>query len=673
MKTRQEELIKNEIKTLKEKIQQHSIEYYDEDQPQISDAEYDGLVTTLRALELKYPEYATEDSPTNRVGGKPSKRFNQVIHKVPMLSLDNGFNFSELLDFNRRVVENLMDKQGIEYVVEPKIDGLSVVLEYESGNFIRGATRGNGIVGEDITENLKTIKTIPKSIDYKGLLQVRGEVFMDKKGFETLNEVQLAENKPAFANPRNAAAGSLRQLDASITETRPLDIFIFNIQYSEMDGIDNHFQGLDFLEKTGFKVAPHFLAPSIEVAISICKEWEVKRKNLPYDIDGMVIKVSDFKDRVKLGEKTKSPRWAIAYKFKAEEVETTLTNIEIAVGRSGAITPRAVFQPVHIAGSLVTYATLHNLDNIYEKDIRIGDQVVVRKAGDVIPEVVRSLPEKRVTDLPIFETPSVCPSCESVLVKKEGEVAIKCENPQCPAKNLRGMIHFVSKNAMDIEGLGASIIEKLSDEGLISNVGDIYDLTEDKLSPLEKMGEKSATNIIEAIERSKQNSLENLLFGLGIPHVGSRASKLLSKHYKTMEGLMAAEASDLIGIPEIGPKMAKSLVDYFAIDVNRKLIEHFKEKGVNMTFSSEVVQDVKGTFFRDKNVVLTGTLENFSRKEAKQAIEALGGRVTGTVTSKTHYVLAGENPGSKKDKALQLNIEILDENRFSEILTNEKI
>ncbi|MCG8484543.1 MAG: NAD-dependent DNA ligase LigA [Clostridia bacterium] len=655
--------VKSRIDALVEELNEHNYRYNVLDNPVISDFEFDKKLEDLNKLEEENPQYKRQDSPTQRVGAEPLKSFSQVTHRIPMLSLDNSYSKEEIVDFDKRIKKMVGD--DVEYVVEPKIDGLSVVLQYENGMFTKGATRGNGIVGEDITLNLKTIKTIPLLIPEKSPLDIRGEVYIPKKRFIELNKMQEQMGGVIFANPRNAAAGSLRQLDSKITATRPLNIFIFNIQYSENTSFQSHSQGFKYLKEQGFKTADHQICSSVQDIVSACEHWEEKRGELSYDIDGLVVKVNNLEQRKLLGEKAKSPRWAIAYKFKAEEAETTVKDIMVQVGRTGAVTPRAVLEPVRVAGSLVSYATLHNEDFVQEKDIKIGDHVVIHKAGDVIPEIVRVIKDKRTGNEVQFQMPAECPSCGRETVRIEDEAVLRCINKECPAQNLRGLIHFVSRDAMNIDGLGGALIEKLVDEGLVQDIADLYYLKEEQLSPLEGMGDKSAQNLISAISESKDNDLSRLIFGLGIKLVGSKAAKLLANRFKTMDDFINAAYDEMIAIDEIGEKMTLSVLEFVKEERNLQLIEKLKEAGVNMTSVEKEV--VAKEAFEGKTFVLTGTLQNYSRNEAKEIIENLGGKVSSSVSKKTDYVLAGEEAGSKLEKAMKLGVEVISEEDFEKM------
>jgi DNA ligase (NAD+) len=657
------------VQELHVQLNQLNYEYHVLDQPTVSDAEYDQLLRELINLEETFPQLKSPDSPTQRVGGAVLDMFEKVQHQSPMLSLGNAFGEQDLLDFDRRVRQAVGDH--ISYVCELKIDGLAVSLRYENGLFIRGATRGDGTIGEDITSNLRTIKSIPLRLKEPVSIEVRGEVFMPRKSFEALNLLKTERGEELAANPRNAAAGSLRQLDPRIAASRNLDIFLYNIADVGETGVVSHSAGLDLLEGLGFKTnKERRTCASIEEVISYVKEWTEQRPNLPYDIDGIVIKVDSLAQQEELGTTAKSPRWAIAYKFPAEEVVTTLKAIELSVGRTGVITPTAILEPVRVAGTTVQRASLHNEDLIREKDIKIGDQVVVKKAGDIIPEVVNVLVESRTGAEEEFHMPTHCPECASELVRLEDEVALRCINPKCPAQIREGLIHFVSRTAMNIDGLGEKVISQLFAEKLIEDVADIYKLTFDQLIQLERMGEKSVNNLIEAIEASKANSLEKLLFGLGIRHVGAKAAKTLAQEFETIDRLAAATAEELTAINEIGEKMAESVVAYFELEEVKELMEELKAAGVNTTYlgPKKVAVENIDHFFAGKTIVLTGKLELLSRNDAKEQIEAFGGKVAGSVSKKTNLVIAGEDAGSKLTKAEQLGIEVWNEERLVEEL-----
>ncbi|MGG1678987.1 NAD-dependent DNA ligase LigA [Neobacillus sp. NRS-1170] len=652
----------NELRTL---LNQYGYEYYVLDEPTVPDSEYDRLMQELQELEEKFPQYKTPDSPTVRVGGAVLDVFEKVEHRTPMLSLGNAFNEQDLRDFDRRIRQAVGD--DFSYVCELKIDGLAVSLRYEEGLFVQGATRGDGTIGEDITSNLKTIKSIPLRLRENVSLEVRGEAYMPKRSFEALNKVREERGEELFANPRNAAAGSLRQLDPKIAASRKLDVFLYGIGNTGESGVVSHSEGLDYLDHLGFKTnKERRKCLVIDDVIDFVNSWVEKRPGLPYEIDGIVIKVDSLEQQGALGTTAKSPRWAIAYKFPAEEVVTMLLDIELSVGRTGVVTPTAILEPVKVAGTTVQRASLHNEDLIREKDIKIGDKVVVKKAGDIIPEVVNVLADQRTGEERDFQMPTHCPECESDLVRLEGEVALRCINPKCPAQIREGLIHFVSRDAMNIDGLGEKVISQLFAEKLISDVADIYKLTRDQLLALERMGEKSVSNLLKAIEASKSNSLEKLLFGLGIRHVGAKAAKTLAISFGTMNVLASATKDELIAINEIGDKMADSIVAFFEQEEAGELIQGLITAGVNMEYkgAKPVSAEESDSIFAGKTVVLTGKLEQLSRNEAKEKIEALGGNVAGSVSKKTHLVIAGEDAGSKLAKAQELGIEVWDEEKL---------
>ncbi|MCM3020986.1 NAD-dependent DNA ligase LigA [Priestia megaterium] len=659
------ETAKSRVQELRDLLNQYGYEYYVLDQPSVPDAEYDKLMNELIEIEESFPELKTADSPTQRIGGQVLDAFEKVQHQTSMLSLGNAFNEEDLRDFDRRVRQAVGDE--FSYVCELKIDGLAVSLRYEDGYLVLGATRGDGTTGENITENLKTIRSIPLRIKEPLSMEVRGEAFMPRKSFEALNEAKMERDEVPFANPRNAAAGSLRQLDPKIAAKRNLDIFVYAMTDTGELEIDSHSESLNLLDELGFKTnRERQTCETIDDVIAYIESWQTQRPELSYDIDGIVVKVDSFDQQADLGTTAKSPRWAIAYKFPAEEVVTKLVNIELTVGRTGVITPTAILEPVQVAGTTVQRASLHNEDLIREKDIRIGDYVVVKKAGDIIPEVVNVIEEKRTGEEQEFTMPTHCPECESELVRLEGEVALRCINPSCPAQIREGLIHFVSRNAMNIDGLGEKVISQLFREQLIKDVADIYTLTKQQLIELERMGEKSADNLIAAIEASKENSLERLLFGLGIRHVGAKAAKTLAQHFETIDKLTKATYDELVAINEIGAKMADAIVAYFTQEEVQELIHELKEYGVNLTYKGPKLVSVENvdSVFAGKTVVLTGKLEQLSRNEAKAQIEALGGKVTGSVSKKTDLVVAGEEAGSKLTKANELEIEVWDEARL---------
>lgn len=660
--------VQERIKKLTEQLVRYNKNYYEEDAPVISDREYDEMLNELKRLEDSYPALKMKNSPTEHVGGKVSGKFEKVNHRVPVISLDNSYDQNELLSFDNRVKKRAASSGDMKYVLEPKIDGLSVVLQYNDGILVRGATRGDGITGEDITDNLRTIKSIPETIEFKGELDVRGEVYIGKKDFLKLNRRQEIEGGQIFANPRNAAAGSLRQIDASLVRERPLSIFIFNLQYISGMSFSYHHETLEFLGNQGFTCADSRECRNMDEVMKLCTYWEEERKNLDYDIDGLVVKVDSLELRERLGLKEKSPRWAIAYKFKAEEQETEVLDIEVQVGRTGAVTPRARFKPVKIAGSTVSFATLHNQDYVKEKDIRVGDTVLVHKAGEVIPEVVKVLKDRRKHELPMFEMPEVCPSCETQLVRLEGEAVLRCPNhEECPAQNLRGLIHFVSKGAMDIDGLGESLVEKFSDLGMISYPSDIYQLGEEEISVLEGMGEKSAKSLTDAIEESKSRGLDRVIFSLGIPLVGAKAAKLLADKFGSMSSLEKAEFGDIADIYGIGNKIAEKVTVFFKSENNLREIARLEAAGVKMNYEKKT-SGLGEMIFAGKTFVLTGTLEKYTRDKASEIIEENGGKTSSSVSRKTDYVLAGKEAGSKLKKAESLGVVIISESEFEDML-----
>ena len=658
---------KQRIDELKEILNEANRSYYILDAPEISDFEYDKLIRELIVLEEEYPEYKTQDSPSQRVGGGVLEGFEQVTHAVQMQSLTDVFDKEELFDFDNRTKSSL-GLDTVEYVTELKIDGLSVSLEYRDGMFFRGSTRGDGNIGEDITNNLRTIKSIPlKLTEQIPYLEVRGEVFMPKPAFLRLNELREVAEEPLFANPRNAAAGSLRQLDSSVTAQRSLDIFIFNVQAVEGMEFVTHSESLDYMRKLGFKVIPdRRIQHGIDEVYDEIMRLGEMRGNLDFEIDGAVVKVNSLEERLLLGSNSKTPKWATAYKYPPERQETELIDIVLQVGRTGAVTPNAVFKPVRVAGSLVSRATLHNIDFIHSKDIRIGDHIIIQKAGDVIPEVVEVIKDKRKPDAAKYEMPDDCPVCGEPLERIDDEAATRCTNSNCPAQQLRSIIHFASKGAMEIDGLGPAIVEKLIDEGLVKTCADLYELKKDDIVSLEGFAEKSASNLIESIENSKSRGLDRLLFALGIRLIGSRAANLIAERFGTIESVAEANAEQIAEIPDIGEKMAGSVEHYFSESASIELIEHLRKCGVDMTY--EAVE--KGGIFSGKTFVITGTLPGMKRSEAKKLIEDNGGKVSSSVSKKTDYLLAGDEAGSKLDKANKLGINVISEEDLEKMLDN---
>ena len=661
-------MVEKRIDELIKIINEADYNYHTLDNPTITDQEYDKYLRELFDLEEEHPELVRSDSPTQHAGGKIIDGFEKVEHKIPMMSLSDVFSESEVIAFDERI-----KKEGIhpQYMCELKIDGLSVSLLYEKGVLVRAATRGDGVIGEDITHNAKTIKTIPLKLNEEVDIEVRGEIFMNKKTLLEINEERKKNNEPLLQNCRNAAAGSIRQLDSSVAAKRKLDTFIYHLPNPEDFGISTHEAAIAYMKKLGFKTNPNNrLVNDITDVLTFIEEMKEKRPSLPYDIDGIVIKVNNLADQQKLGFTAKYPKWATAYKFPAEEVLTKLTDIIFTVGRTGQITPNAVLEPVIVAGSTVKRATLHNEDYVIAKDLKIGDIVSIRKAGDVIPEVVEAKKERRKGLEKNFKMIENCPMCGEKLVKKEGQVDYFCFNKNCPARKIESLIHFASRDAMNIDGLGDRIIEDFFNFGFIEKVSDIYKLENHRkdLITLEGYGNKSVANLLDAIDTSKHNSLEKLVFGLGIPHVGAKTAKILASNFKTMENLEKATIEDLVKIPDIGEIIAKSVVTYFATEENIDELERLKKQGINMTYLGKAQQE--NSNFKDKSFVLTGSLEKYSRDEAKEIIESFGGKTVDSVSKKTSVVIVGENPGSKYDKAKQLGIEIWTENDFLEKIDN---
>lgn len=642
--------------------------YYDLDAPKVPDSEYDEKMQELLAIEAKYPDLIMPDSPTQRVGGKALEVFSKVVHRHPMLSLANAFSEADLRDFDRRVKEAAGE---VLYVCELKIDGLAVSLQYEDGRFVQGATRGDGTVGEDITANIKTIRSVPIQLKESLTIEVRGEAYMPKQSFAKLNADRDEAGEVPFANPRNAAAGSLRQLDPQIAASRNLATFIYAVGGdAEVYGLDSHSEALDKMAAIGLTTnTERKRCTTIEEVLEYVAYWTENRQSLDYEIDGIVIKVDNFESQEQLGYTAKSPRWAIAYKFPAEEVRTKLLDIELSVGRTGVVTPTAILEPVLVAGTTVGRASLHNEDLITEKDIRIGDTVVLRKAGDIIPEIVMAVTDERTGDEQPFHMPETCPVCSAELLRIEGEVALRCVNPKCPAQMKEALIHFVSRKAMNIEGIGEKLVEQLYRAALVQDVSDLYILTKEQLCSLERIGEKSATNILTAIEQSKENSLEKLLFGLGIRHVGEKVASILAQEFRTLDALEKAEKEQLITIFEIGEIVADAVTAYFDTEEVHDVMNKLRSYGVNTTYKGVTREELPTTGpFVGKTIVLTGKLTGLTRGEAKEKIEALGGTVSGSVSKKTDLVIAGEDAGSKLAKARELKIEIWDEQAMLEAL-----
>ncbi len=657
-----------EMEELRRLLHYHSHRYYVLDAPEIADAEFDRLYQRLVKLEQAYPDLITADSPTQRVGGTPAEGFERVAHSVPMLSLANAFSAEDLLAFDTRVKSGL-DGEPLEYVVELKIDGLAINLVYEAGRLLRAATRGDGTEGEDVTTNVRTIKAVPLVLNGQvpPVMEVRGEAYMPRPAFDRLNEERLQAGEALLANPRNAAAGSLRQLDPKVTAARTLDIFVYGMGAREELTVGTHEQTLRFLQELGFKVNPHFkVFKTIEEVIDHCESWAEKRVDLPYDIDGLVIKVNSLANQRQLGSTVKVPRWAIAFKFPAEQATTIVEDIVVRVGRTGVLTPTAVLRPVRLAGSTVSRATLHNEDYIREKDIKIGDTVIIHKAGEIIPEVISVVFSRRTGEEQSFTIPEICPECGSLVLRIPGESAHKCINSACPAQLREGIIHFVSRDAMNIDGLGQAVVTSLVDAGLIADAADLYTLTAEQVVKLERMGPKSAQNLINAIAVSKQAGLSRLLFGLGIRFVGAKAAATLARHFGDIDFLRQAAEEDLTALDEIGPRIAESVVEYFARPETEQLLTKLAAAGVKLT--EEKRRTTEGLPLSGKTFVLTGTLPTLTRSDAAALIESKGGKVASSVSKKTDYVVAGEEAGSKLDKAQQLGITVLNEQELQHLL-----
>ncbi|HBK5609821.1 TPA: NAD-dependent DNA ligase LigA [Enterococcus faecium] len=658
---------------LRTRLNQWSREYYVEDKPTVEDYVYDKEYAELVAIEEQYPDLITSDSPTQRVGGKVLEGFEKVTHDIPLYSLNDVFSKEELIAFDQRVQKAV--GRVVDYCCELKIDGLSVSLRYEDGNFVRGATRGDGTVGENITENLKTVRSVPIKLKEPMNIEVRGECFMPKRSFVQLNQDREAEGKDIFANPRNAAAGSLRQLDSKITAKRNLDTFLYTVADFGPMQAKTQYDALEELEKIGFHTnREKRLCHSIDEVWSYIEEYHDKRVDLPYEIDGIVIKVNEFSLQDQLGFTIKAPRWAAAYKFPPEEVETLIENIEWTVGRTGVVTPTAIMTPVRVAGTTVSRASLHNGDYIKLKDIRLKDTVLIYKAGDIIPEVSQVVLDKRPKDSEEYQLPTHCPVCGSELVHLDEEVALRCINPKCPAQMKEGLNHFVSRNAMNIDGLGPRVLEQMYDKKLVADVADLYKLTEEELLTLDKIKEKSANNILTAIDNSKDNSVERLIFGLGIRHVGAKAAKILAEHFGDLETLSKSDYESIIALDTIGDIIVDSVVTYFSNEEVHELMNELKQAGVNFEYKglrNAQLQEVESPF-KEKTVVLTGKLTRFTREEAKETIENLGGKVTGSVSKKTDIVVAGEDAGSKLTKAQELGIEVWTEDQMADALAKSR-
>lgn len=657
--------VKKRVEKLHDLLNQYSYEYYVQDNPSVPDSEYDKLLHELIEIEEKYPEFKSTDSPTVRVGGEAQSSFEKVNHDTPMLSLGNAFNEEDLRKFDQRIRDSIGQ---VEYMCELKIDGLAVSLKYENGRFVQGLTRGDGTTGEDITENLRTIHAIPLKIKESLNFEVRGEAYMPRRSFIHLNNEKEENGEQPFANPRNAAAGSLRQLDSKLAAKRKLSVFLYSVNDLTEFNATTQSEALEELDQLGFKTNQERERVSdIEGVLNYIEKWTSKRESLSYDIDGIVIKVNDLSQQEEMGYTQKSPRWAIAYKFPAEEVITKLLDIELSIGRTGVVTPTAILEPVKVAGTTVSRASLHNEDLIHERDIRIGDSVVIKKAGDIIPEVVKSILDRRPNESEIYHMPTHCPSCGHELVRIEGEVALRCINPKCQAQLIEGLIHFVSRQAMNIDGLGTKIIHQLYENQLIKDVADIFYLKEEDLLPLERMGKKKVDNLLLAVEKSKEQSLEHLLFGLGIRHLGVKASQVLAERYETMDQLFKVTESELIEIQDIGDKLAQSVVTYLENSDIRSLIEKLSNKNVNMSYKGIKTTEIDGhPDFSGKTIVLTGKLEQMTRNEASEWLKMQGAKVTNSVTKSTDIVIAGEDAGSKLAKAEKYGTEIWTEAAFIE-------
>ena len=656
------------IKELRKTVEYHAKKYYDDDNPEISDFEYDMMMVELRTLENQYPELITKNSLTQKVGGTVKEGFEKVEHEVPLQSLQDVFDFDEIKAFDERVKNKAEenDIKDVNYVVETKIDGLSAALEYKDGILVRGATRGNGLIGEDVTENLKTIKTIPQKLPEKLNITVRGEVFISKKEFEKMNQEREENEEELFANARNAAAGSLRQLDSKIAENRPLDIYIFNVQKIEGKDFNSHYEELEYLSKIGFNVNPvRIYCKNINEIIKAINKIGEDREKLTFGIDGAVVKVDNLELRQILGTTSKVPKWAIAYKYPPEQKETILKDIVCQVGRTGVITPMAILEPVKLAGSTISKTTLHNEDFIKEKELKIGDKVIIQKAGDVIPEIVKVVKEKRTGEEKSFQMPTKCPVCGADAIREEGEAAVRCTGIECPAKLYRNLVHFVSREAMNIDGLGENLINEFLERKMISNMADIYDLKFEDIASLKKNGKKFAQNLVDSINKSKKNDLYRLITALGIRNVGVKAAKTLAKTYKNIDNLKNASIESLSMIEDIGPVMANSIIEFFKQEQTQDLIERLKKAGVN---TEKIEEENADNRFDGKTFVLTGSLDKYTREEASQIIEKFGGKTSNSVSKKTTYLLAGEDAGSKLTKAQSLGIQIISEEEFGEMI-----
>ena len=654
--------VKEEIDRLRREIEYHNKKYYDEDEPEISDYEYDKLTQRLKKLEKEHPEYVTDDSPTRKVGGHSKNIFNQVTHDVQMQSLQDVFSFDDVKDFVFKMQREY--GENIEFTVETKIDGLSVSLEYENGKFVRGSTRGDGFIGEDVTENLKMVDGIPDSLITKDTFEVRGEVYLPRKEFESINEKLEESGKQILSNPRNAAAGTLRQLDPKLVRARNLSIFVFNLQKGKK--FSNHSESIEYIKNTGIKTIEYIkVCVGINEVLAAIEEIGKKRDSLPYDIDGAVVKVNDLKLREEAGSTVKVPKWAVAYKYPPEQKETKLLDIKVQVGRTGQVTPMAILEPVRLAGSVISKTTLHNFDYVKTKDIKIGDTVVIQKAGDVIPEVINVVKSKRTGDEKEYNVPTICPVCGEKLDKLENEVALRCTNSECPALTYRSLVHFASRDAMDISGLGGAIVEQLIDENLIKDIADIYYLKYEDIVGLDRFAPKSAMNLINAIQDTKANTLDKLLFGLGMRHIGKKAAKILSENFDDIYEIGKASVEEINALDDFGEIMAKSVVDFFSKEQTKKLIQKLENAGVNLKGNKKELSSNK---LKDKIFVVTGSFDDYSRNDITKLIEENSGKVSGSVSKKTSFLVAGENAGSKLSKAESLGIPVISIEKLKEMI-----
>jgi len=666
--------VKAKIEKLRKTIREHEYRYYVLDDPKISDAEFDKLMNQLKALEAKYPDLVTPDSPTQRVGGSPREGFQTVRHKRPMLSLDNAFSYDELREFDRRVRE-LAGRDRVEYVAEHKFDGLSMSLQYEGGVFARGVTRGDGTTGEDVTPNVRAIRSVPLRVDSATLkklrlaadFEVRGEIIMPRSAFEELNRQQEEQGGKRFANPRNAAAGAVRVLDPAITASRRLDFYAYMLLAGDRVPVKRHSDALEALAKLQFKVSRDWkLCRTLDEVLKYCEAWESRREKLPYEIDGIVIKVNDIALQEELGFTAKAPRWAVAYKYPAHQATTVVKDIQVNVGRTGVLTPVAILEPVQVGGVTVSRSTLHNMDEVQRLGVQIGDTVLIERAGEVIPHVLKVVKEGK--NRRPFVMPKECPVCGTKIHKAEGEVAYRCVNAACPAKLKESLLHFAGRHAMNIDGLGAKIVDQVVDKGLVKDFADLYSLKLEQLAGLERMAEKSAQNLLDEIEASKSNSLARLIYALGIPFVGERTAQLLAEHFGSLDKLASATVEELSEVPEVGPKVAASIVEFFSEPANRKLVEKLRKAGLRFTEERKAPRDSR---LAGKTFVFTGALAHRSREEAEELVVSHGGKVSSSVSKKTDYVVVGSEPGSKYDKAKSLGVTILDEAQFEKLLASK--